>query len=186
MKRKYSLALGLLLLISITYLCTSYIPFPFEVKGKQLESGSYDLKVQGRETMKLLGTASYASVPAVSDKGRNTQKFQLRLVGENKKETHSITIYFTGLESSDPLKKGTYYITQNISGFLNNFEGVFGFADIHLYGELPFFAKRGTIQISNSDERNLEGRLDLELKNNAGEVVEVSGDFAAMTAPEKR
>ena len=179
MKRKYSVPLGTLLLLSITYICTSYVPLPSESTENQLESGRYDLVAKASESIELLGNVSFQSIRNVSVNGEESQKLQLSFHSDEGKDMHNITVYFTGLDSTSPLNKGTYYITKNISGFLNDFNGVFGFADIHLLGELPYFARKGKIRITAIDENNVKGRLDLELKNNTGHIVEVSGDFVA-------
>ena len=179
MKRKYSVPLAVLLIISLSYLLTSHVTFSVASVPEHLEPGDFELVASGSSQMDLNGMAAFKTVNTISSDGDVYQQLKLIFSDPTDPGKHNITIYFTKPDVADHLERGTYYITENISGFINDFEGVFGFADIGKMGELPYFTKKGQIRISASDENNIAGRLKLVLKNNLGEIVEVRGDFVA-------
>ena len=182
MKRKYSVLLAVLLLVFITYLSTSYITFPVDNTTDQVESGTYSLEVNGNSILNLNGTALFHAVQTTTVDGDTKYKMKLSFSDNPYHDDNSMTIYFTDPRWTGSLEKGTYYISENITGFMDNFEGVFGFADFKPLGELPYFARKGRIKIHSSDEDEIAGWLDLVLSNNEGELLEVSGKFAALTS----
>ena len=179
MKKKYSVPLGILLLISITYLCVAYIPST-EAKGvDHLEPGRYELIAKGDIDLNLAGTAVFGMEQSISNNGAINERLELQLKNPLSTGGHYITIYVSDREFSRSLKKGTYLITENIEGFINQFEGVFGFADIEPLGELPYFARKGEITIIKADNNSIAGRLMMILRNASGDIVELEGDFLA-------
>ena len=184
MKRKYSVPIAVLLLISLSYLLTSYlltsyVSFSVASAPEHLKPGDFELVASGNNRIDLSGTVAINCISTISSDGDLYRQFKLIFSDPEDPGKQNITIYFTKPDLNSHLERGTYYITENISGFMNNFEGVFGFADIGKMGELPYFTKKGKIKISASNENNVTGRLALVLKNNLGEIVEVKGDFVA-------
>ncbi len=182
MKRKYTVPIGVLLLLIITFLSTSHIKFPVNTSAGEVESGTYALEVNGNNFLNLNGTALFHTVQTTSEGGDVRYKMKLSFSDNPYHDDNGMTIYFTDPNWTGSLEKGTYYISENISGFMDNFEGVFGFADFKPLGELPYFARKGRIRILESDKDEIAGWVELILSNNEGEMLEVSGNFAALTS----
>jgi len=64
------------------------------------------------------------------------------------------------------IKKGKYGVAEDIEGFLNDFDGVFGFANVGSIGEEPFFAKKGSVVITQLTELGLRGNINITFKCN--------------------
>lgn len=69
------------------------------------------------------------------------------------------------------------YKINHIDGFLDGFEGVFGVYTHDDFGEMPFFANKGFVRIESLNENNVQGYLDLTLKNNNGRTIRISDSF---------
>lgn len=179
MKINYSVAVGIILVISITFLCRSYIPSGDYPDQCRLESGTYELVARGDTHINLSGSAALEATKAVSRDGvPYTQlKFQLENEGNNR---HSLDLYMADPRFGLPLFNGTYRISEHIEGFLKEFSGVIGFADIEQFGELPFFTEQGQITIFNRKKGQISGRMELKLSNTLGKIIEVEGNFVAL------
>ncbi len=75
---------------------------------------------------------------------------------------------------------GRHEISGNIEGFLNYFDGVFGFANLNEFGELPFFAKNGAVTIDNIEDKILKGSINVVFENINEESVAIAGNFIAL------
>ncbi len=179
MKKNYSGPISILLLISITFLCTSYMPFYQDSDDIILEEGKYELVAKGNTELDLKGAIGFTSVEEISSEGTTYSTLNLRFKNDDRFSPHFFEFYITNTDISKPLIKGTYKISENIEGFIKDFKGVFGIADIAIFGELPFFTEKGQITIYHLEDASLSGRVDLTLTNTLGEIIEVSGDFVA-------
>ncbi|MGB5172561.1 MAG: hypothetical protein WBN11_12800 [Eudoraea sp.] len=172
-----SFKVGLLLLLPLFY-SSSFINKSFE--ESRTKNGQYLLKTKGDKEINLQGTISFLTSIEVSANGEKYAVLKLDL-----SDTKSINGHSFGFIVSEPYGKskeigaGTYPITSQINGFLNYFEGVFGFANISAFGELPYFAKEGSITIESMDQTKLEGFLDIIFINPDGENISVIGNFDA-------
>ncbi|MGB5434980.1 MAG: hypothetical protein WBM98_03740 [Maribacter sp.] len=77
---------------------------------------------------------------------------------------------------------GEYKLTKHIKGFLNNFEGVFAYADIKSLGDKPLFAKQGKLVITQMEGAHIRGYLDVQFADNdlRGNEINVKGNFRAV------
>ena len=101
------------------------------------------------------------------------------LQDEKNNKDHSFNLYIADQNNSSSVKQGNYMIPENINGFIHQFQGAFGVANITEFGELPFFSERGQITVSLVDQESLAGHLQLSLSNALGEIIEVQGKFVA-------
>lgn len=69
------------------------------------------------------------------------------------------------------------FIVQKIDGFLNGFEGVFGYFTHKDFGEKPFFANSGFVKISRLDNNHIQGQMDITLVNDYGRTIRISDTF---------
>ncbi len=84
-------------------------------------------------------------------------------------------LLITKQNQSSPIKKGKYGVSENIEGFLNDFNGVFGLANVRSLGEEPFFAKKGKVVITQISELGLRGYIDVILKCTKGTKIFING-----------
>ena len=179
MRKYYSVPAGFIVLTAITFLCTSYIPtFQSFIKSEP-RPGHYEIVVKGENPIYLKGSVNFHSQPAISREGEPYTKWNIRLRNHQSSEKHFLDFYLVNTLSTDALDTGSYPITENIESFIDEFKGVFGFADIDSFGELPYFSKQGRITILDAGEENLTGSLQLELRNAAGKMIAVEGNFSA-------
>ncbi len=85
-------------------------------------------------------------------------------------------------EKDDPigLRTGEYQLPSHFNGLLNNYDGVFGYADIKVLGEEPLFAKKGKLVITQIDDNNIKGYMNVVFKDNNSRELFVNGDFHAV------
>jgi hypothetical protein len=111
---------------------------------------------------------------------KESSVIHLRLQNHQEEVTHSMGFLISRYESAVLLPAGKYYISKNSTGFFSKFDGAFGFADIPVMGELPFFAREGFIVISYMDHDMLDGSLEVKFENPEGKLLNVKGDFKAV------
>jgi hypothetical protein len=165
--------------IVLPFLFTSYIS-PLETKkGAVGVDGSYNLRASGYQPMALQGTVVFSAVKAVSSKGKPCSTIQLDLRHKGNGKVHSMGFLIRKQNWGEELEEGRYKVPAEIDGFIQGFEGVFGFANIKELGELPFFAVGGTIDISYIGPKLLHGDLEIKLRNSEGKYLNIKGDFNA-------
>lgn len=96
----------------------------------------------------------------------------------DKKDNSQATMEFLISEKGESKKfsKGIYPINE-IEGFINSFDGVFGVANVNRLGEKPFFAKKGFIQINELNIKGVKGYMDVTLVNSVGTTIRVTDSF---------
>lgn len=78
---------------------------------------------------------------------------------------------------NDKYLSNEVYTINHIDGFLNGFEGVFGVFTNKDFGEKPFFANKGFVQINKLKDEHIQGYLDITLLNNNGKTIRISDSF---------
>lgn len=97
--------------------------------------------------------------------------------GEEKDGSHATMEFLISEKgASKKLSKGIYPISE-IEGFINNFDGVFGVANVNRLGEKPFFAKKGFIQINELNLQGVSGYMDVTLVNEIGTTIRITDNF---------
>ncbi len=179
MKKYYTVPICILSIVSITFLCTSYVPSLTLMDRSGLEEGAYVLSTLGELSLNLSGSASLNTEETISGDGNLYTTLNLKLENDGEIDRHFVDIYIADPEITQPFAKRTYEISENIDGFINDFQGVFGIADIDRFGELPFFTKGGQISVFHADHHRMAGNLKLTLMNTIGQTIELEGDFIA-------
>ncbi|NNK18421.1 MAG: hypothetical protein HKP49_04660 [Maribacter sp.] len=103
----------------------------------------------------------------------------LKFVDDGLSEEHMMEFLITRKNQSSPIKKGKYGVEEDIDGFINDFDGVFGFANVKSLGEKPFFAKKGEVVITEITNLRLIGYLDVTLKCTNGTKILIKRGFNA-------
>ncbi len=173
--------------LALPLLCTSYIPIGklnvttgIPEPGDNINDGGYTVKVFGDRNLDLKGTTEFETVVETLADGRHLSTLKLSLKNDKSEPSHTLGFLISKENDSGQLHPGSYKISKNIDGFLNNFDVVFGFANIEVLGELPFFAERGQIIVFEIGKDNLRGNLNIALRNANGNRLIVKGNFKAV------
>jgi len=142
--------------------------------------GNYSFKSSGAVENSLQGKVSFNTNTKSSNNGTPFSTLSLKFVNDQKSLEHTMQFIISERNRSAVLTAGKYGIKENIDGFLNNFDGVFGYANINELGEEPFFTTTGKIVIARIGEDDLEGYVNVTLRNNGGKKINLKGDFHAI------
>ncbi|NAS10826.1 hypothetical protein [Poritiphilus flavus] len=174
--------LGPALLSIVSLIFVSYIPassesgyihvFPIE--------GSYELNTDGVYHLQLRGESYFEIGTEKTASGKPFKVIKLNLKSGEGHADHSLGFVISQKGENTISLPGTFQVNEKIDGFLDSFEGVFGFANIPDLGEQPFFAKRGKITISKTGLDKLGGRIDVRLVNPEGKQLIIKGNFTAI------
>lgn len=154
-----------------------------DVEPKEVSNdfqGRYTLDVSGAFQQSLNGTVSFETILGSTNEGKRYSSLALKFKNGDPTQEHEMEFLITKQDRSEKLATGKYKLSQNTEGFLDSFEGVFGYANIDLFSEIPFFTSEGKLVITQIGESNLRGYVDVTLKNNSGEEIVVMGNFNAL------
>ncbi|MGB5269960.1 hypothetical protein [Eudoraea sp.] len=145
-----------------------------------LAGGSYVLNVVGESAFQLHGIINFETAIKRSSKGKEYTILKLNLSDGQEFPGHSLGFFLSKPYQSLKIADGRHKISGNIEGFLNYFDGVFGFANINQFGESPFFAKNGAITIDKVDDNILQGGINVVFENPNKGSIEINGNFNAL------
>jgi len=140
---------------------------------------SYELQATGVLEQQLCGVVYFENTLQTNNQGTQFSTLSLKFISNGLSDQHSIELLISKQNQSSPIKKGKYGVSEDIEGFLNDFDGVFGFANVGSLGEEPFFAKKGKVVITQISELGLKGYMDITLKCNNGNKIFINGSFSA-------
>lgn len=144
------------------------------------DAGTYELQANGEEDINLLGSVSFERIQEKKENGHTYSVVKLHLAGDERKSPHTLGFFIARDGENLPLDRGTYRFKKDIEGFLEHFEGAFGFASINAYGEKPFFAREGKLTIGHVGKESMSGSLAISMVNADGETLHLGGDFNAL------
>ena len=150
-----------------------------ENKDIVLLEGRYVIKSSGDFNKELKGYINFETSKEKSANGKNFSTLKLYLKNEDKSPKHSLEFLISEQNRDKNIPVGSYSIVKDIDGFLNYFDGAFGFANIRDLGEAPLFARKGKITIYHFDENSLNGLLSVNLQSYGGKRVYLTGSFVA-------
>lgn len=172
-----SINVGILLLLPLFYGSTVHMNTS---DVSTIGDGHYLLKTKGDRDINLQGIITFETATEQTVRGEKYNTLKLNLEDTKSINGHSFGFLISkSVLKADRIGKGTYKVTSNINGFLNYFDGVFGFANISAFGESPFFAKTGSITIDSITDSKVKGNLEILFENPSGETMTVSGMFVA-------
>ncbi|MGB5498661.1 MAG: hypothetical protein WBM77_07005 [Maribacter sp.] len=141
--------------------------------------GRYELQVSGALEQQLCGVVYFENTLETNNQGIPFATLSLMFIENESLDQHSMELLISKQNQSNPIKKGKYGVAEKIEGLLNDFDGVFGFANLGSIGEEPFFAKQGKVVITKITELGLKGYLDITLNCNKGTRIFINGSFSA-------
>jgi len=155
---------------------------PLTVNATVLE-GAYDLQFSGATQKHLEGSVSFETKFIYEGDNASEPSLLLKFWNKDENAAHFIEFMIAKHEREERITTGTYNVNKKINGFLNDFDGVFGFANIKNLGEQPFFSHSGKIVITKSTDRGLIGHIRVSLTDMQGRVIWVKGNFHAIASP---
>lgn len=147
--------------------------------------GNYAIVATGDFDVELTGGINFETALETAGDGTPFATLKLNLKGDDRESNHDLGFLISQQDRSEPLTTGTYRVANRIEGFLNHFDGVFGFANVKKWGELPFFAQSGRISIRSLKGDYLQGSMEIVLRNANGKRINLRGNFTAIRQNEK-
>ena len=140
------------------------------------------MRVNGAFQELLNGRVTFETSKGVAGIGTPYSSISLKFKTKDQNQEQLMGFVIQKQANAKGLTVGEYKLTNNIKGFLNNFDGVFGYADIKSLGEKPLFAKKGKLVITQIDADNIRGYLNVRFNDNAnnGNELFVKGNFHAV------
>ncbi len=129
----------------------------------------------------LEGNATFEVKTGATDQGATYSSISLRFDDEGKGQEHMMGFLIKKTDSQEQLAIGEYRLSGHINGFLDNFDGVFGYADAKSLKGGPLFMEKGKLVITRMDEFNIYGYLDVVFMDNSNGELFVKGDFRAVS-----
>jgi len=169
--------IGLLVVVSTLFI--SGTKLEGQLSPAILIEDDYTLRISGNINNNLSGMVNFETAIQTTSKGISFSTLKLKLNDDEGLLPHSIEFLISKENTKDVLPVGTYNISRDQEGFLNYFDGVFGFANINALGESPLFAKSGEIQIDYLDDNTVKGTLGIAMGNTEGRYIQIQGHFRA-------
>ena len=180
MPQKFQNRLKLGLWVILPLLLISFISRGLSNKHPGVDSGTFQLNSTGAANTLLEGNSFFEQDEVISRKGRLLSILKLNF--RDNRDPRDIPIQFLISVDTDKQKisTGKYNISRYISGFVNNFDGVFGYANLSILGEKPFFTRKGQLVITEKSQDLISGTLDVILEDLNGESLHLQGSFSAL------
>ncbi|MCX2718697.1 hypothetical protein [Lentiprolixibacter aurantiacus] len=165
----------LLPLILLSFLSNSIADSPLPV-----EEGMYTISANGTTRGEMSGIVSFRESELVSQNGHLLNVVRINFGDSASDQEINMEFLISQRSDADPIDEGKYYVNRYISGFVSEFNGVFGYANFVSRGEDPYFSKTGHLRITNKSENLLEGTMDVTLIDATGEKLQMEGFFKAL------
>lgn len=151
-------------------------PYSF---NKNTLVGKYHLQSGSNYNNNFMGDIIFETAIKKTSSGKSFSILKLELKGDKYTTDHTMRFLISKENQTNKIRQGTYKVNKDIDGFLNYFDGVFGFANIKSMGELPLFAENGKIIISYVDDEVVEGIIQIDLYNKNKKSIHIEGAFIA-------
>lgn len=148
--------------------------------GSVLGNGNYSINTTGDIQRDFEGVIDFETVVVISSKGIKYSTLKLNLKNHENQQVHSMQFLISKENMGEQqITTGAYKVANDIDGFINCFDGVFGFANIRSFGELPFFANSGKIRIEYINQDVLKGTIVVAMNNAKNKKINIQGNFTA-------
>ncbi|MFC4095965.1 hypothetical protein [Euzebyella saccharophila] len=142
-----------------------------------LENGGFVFKTNQVQLDQMEGKANFFYREASSSKGFHSIEIVFEDVLDHKGYKMGLTLKKEDRTNQGPI--GYYKIDSKTLGFIPDNNGAFGYADVSILGEQPYYTKSGTINITHANEKVLHGIINLSLENFQEGNLKVTGNFIA-------
>lgn len=174
-----SLKIGFWFLIPLFFISNSDIE-PMAIANTDL--GVFEVNANGAFQEFMNGKVTFETSKGSTGQGTPYSSISLNFKNGGRNQENVMGFLIKKQFRSKELAIGEYALSKHIKGFLNNFDGVFGYADIKALGEEPMFAEKGKLVITQIDADNIRGYLNVRFKDNSSNELFVKGNFHAVNA----
>lgn len=151
-----------------------------EVVNKLIKNGSYVIYTTGDVDKEFKGLVDFETNLISSNNGGSYNTLRLNLKGQTNHHGQFIQFLISKEHNEiGHINNGTYKVEKEIEGFINCFNGVFGFANGDSFGEYPFFANKGRIKIEYINKNTLKGTIFVLMRNADKKEIKIQGSFIA-------
>lgn len=135
----------------------------------------------GMELPDLLEGAmtTYAVEGKIRENGDRESVLKIQWRHRSDERTCSIVVTVVDPKVGLGVPLGSFAVARRISGFMEDFDGVFGYANIEALGELPYFTHYGSITIERVSDAEIGGYADLTFRSPEGSLFNLKGGFMA-------
>lgn len=178
LKRAWPLLLGLLLVITISYIGPDKIPMNVE-----LATGKYKLETVLNDQKSMLRGPVYFEYSEKQSSPVEARIFKLHFVNPLVAEGPGFGFMIPLSGTDVMLREGEYSVDESSRGILKNFETVFGYADMGGKTSALFFSESGSITVTGCTPSEVFGEIDMMLDDGNGATIRITGDFNAQPLP---
>lgn len=165
----------LLPLILLSFISSTIADNPLPV-----DEGRYVLSADALSPRELEGDVTFAEQEVVSSTGHLLNVLKIQFQESENDQGFNMEFMISLRSDSEPIGEGKYYLNRYISGFVSEFNGVFGYADLNEQGEEPYFSKSGHLRITNRSDHQVQGTMEVTLVDVDGNKLQLGGSFKAL------
>lgn len=178
LKRVWPILLGLVLIITISYISPERIPLKTE-----LASGKYNVETVLDDKNNVLRGPVYFEYSEKQSSPSETRIFKLHFVNPLMAEGPGFGFMIPLAGTDQIIEAGKYSVDEGITGIINNFQTVFGYADMGGKTSDLYFSESGSISVLGCAPTEVFGKIDIVLDDGSGKSIRVRGDFNAKPLP---
>lgn len=145
-----------------------------------VDTGDYKLTTKGATQLELQGKVAFNQLEEISNDGKMLSVLKLNFREAGKSDGLPIQFLVSVKTDKDDIAEGKYAISRYISGFASEFNGVFGYVNLGILGEQPYFSRTGHLLITDKRDELVEGTLDVTLEDVQGHKLKLEGSFSAL------
>ncbi|MCE2613782.1 hypothetical protein LVD13_12435 [Flavobacteriaceae bacterium D16] len=145
-----------------------------------VNDGTYVLTASSGTQKEITGTVAFREREVVSKNGHLLNVLQISFNNANLEQGLNMEFLISVRSDNEAITEGKYYVNRYISGFVSEFNGVFGYANLHSQGEEPYFSKTGHLQLSSKSDKVIKGNMDVSLQDVDGKKLQLQGSFSAL------
>ncbi len=179
MPQKFRNQLKLGLWVVLPFLLYSLFSYAFSGYSPSIAAGTCQLKSTGAVNTVLHGEAAFIQDEVISHNGSLLATLKLNFMAGKDASDYPIQFLISVDTDHRAITTGKYNISRYISGFIDDFDGVFGYANLSMLGETPFFTRKGQLVITDKSEDAINGTLDVVLEDVQGKALHLQGNFSA-------
>lgn len=175
-----SLKFGFWILVPLLFSSNAEV-VPIELVDNH--KGNYYFSATGALEESLQGKVFFGTSTESTNEGISYASLSLEFLNQDGMESHAIKIIISKHTQLQTFKTGQYHVTENIEGFLNRSEGVFGYVNINALSEQPFFSNKGAVVVQQITKNEVRGNINVAFASNNGERILIKGEFHAVKSP---
>ena len=145
-----------------------------------VNEGMYALSANGAKQEEIKGNVAFQESEIVSKNGNLLNVLKINFQESDIDPGMNMEFLISLRSDAEPIAEGKYYVNRYISGFVSEFNGVFGYANLYAEGEEPYFSKKGHLNITSKSDDLVQGTMEVTLVDVEGKKLQLEGSFKAL------